>query len=120
MLQQALQGDFCDSKQPVWTNRIQRDDCVGILGLLVSRALEGMALEPIYLATDDGPATMSKVLEWMKNRIGDAGPGIFLGRGITRRSNHRCSNHRIKALGYEFVYPNYREGYNALLNELGY
>ena len=37
----------------------------------------------------------------------------------TRRANRRCSNKRLHALGYQFKYPNYKVGYDALLTEIG-
>jgi hypothetical protein len=29
--------------------------------------------------------------------------------------NKRCNNARLKALGYQFLYPSYKDGYEALL-----
>ena len=37
----------------------------------------------------------------------------------SRRANRRCSNKRLRALGYEFKYSNYREGYDEMLIEMG-
>lgn len=118
MIEQARQGGHCDPEPPVWTNRIHRDDCVGVLALLVEKALAGDKLEDIYLATDDEPATLFDVLEWMKDRIGDVEPDHDVPEA-TRRANRRCSNKRIHDLGYQFRYSNYREGYDKLLEEMG-
>lgn len=118
MIEQARQGGYCDPEPAVWTNRIHRDDCVGVLNLLVNRALKGEPLDNIYLATDDEPATLYDVLEWMKDRIGEVEPDYDLPEA-TRRANRRCSNQRLRDLGYEFKYPNYRDGYDALLTEMG-
>ncbi|WP_430460888.1 NAD-dependent epimerase/dehydratase family protein [Thalassolituus sp. LLYu03] len=118
MIEQARHGGHCDPEPPVWTNRIHSDDCVGVLALLVEKALAGDPLEDIYLATDDEPATLFDVLEWMKDRIGDVEPDHDVPEA-TRRANRRCSNKRIHELGYQFRYSNYREGYDKLLEELG-
>ncbi|MAK89700.1 MAG: NAD(P)-dependent oxidoreductase [Oleibacter sp.] len=118
MIRQAQSGSHCDPEPPVWTNRIHRDDCVGVLELLVSKAIAGEALEEIYLATDDEPATLFDVLEWMKDRIGDVEPDHDVPEA-SRRANRRCSNKRLRALGYEFKYSNYREGYDEMLIEMG-
>ena len=118
MIEQARQGGYCDPEPPVWTNRIHRDDCVGVLQLLTEKALAGEALDDIYLATDDEPATLFEVLEWMKDRIGDVEPDHDMPEA-TRRANRRCSNKRLHELGYRFKYPDYREGYDHLLAEMG-
>ena len=118
MIEQARHGGHCDPEPPVWTNRIHRDDCVGVLKLLVEKALAGDKLHDIYLATDDEPATLFDVLEWMKDRIGDVEPDHDVPEA-TRRANRRCSNKRIHELGYQLRYRNYREGYDQLLAELG-
>lgn len=118
MINQARHGGQCDPEPEVWTNRIHRDDCLGVLNLLIDKALSGEALEDVYLATDDEPATLYEVLEWMKDRIGEVDPDHSVGE-ITRRANRRCRNARIKALGYEFKYTNYREGYDEMLTEMG-
>lgn len=118
MIEQARQGGYCDPEPAVWTNRIHRDDCVAVLNFLVNRALNNEPLEKVYLASDDEPATLYDVLEWMKDRIGEVEPDYDLPEA-TRRANRRCSNQRLKKLGYEFKYPSYREGYDALLTEMG-
>ncbi|MDP2506873.1 MULTISPECIES: NAD(P)H-binding protein [unclassified Oceanobacter] len=119
LIEQARHGGHCDPEPPVWTNRIHRDDCVGVLTLLCEKALAGEPLESVYLATDDEPATLFDVLEWMKDRIADVEPDHDVPE-VSRRANRRCRNDRIKALGYEFRFRNYRAGYDVLLDELGY
>ncbi|MGB1090782.1 MAG: SDR family oxidoreductase [Oceanobacter sp.] len=119
LIQQAKRGGHCDPEPPVWTNRIHRDDCIGVLALLTEKALAGEALDDLYLASDDEPASMYDVLEWIKDRIGDVEPDHDLPE-VTRRANRRCSNQRLKALGYEFKYPGFRDGYDEILTEMGY
>ena len=119
MIEQARRGGHCDPEPPVWTNRIHRDDCVNVLMHLISKSLQGEALEDVYLATDDLPATLFDVLEWMKDRIGEVEPDHDVPE-VTRRANRRCSNQRLKASGYAFLYANYQDGYDVLLTEMGY
>ncbi|MCD8522317.1 MAG: SDR family oxidoreductase [Saccharospirillaceae bacterium] len=118
MIEQARQGSHCDPEPPVWTNRIHRDDCLGVLQWLIERALADKPLDDIYLATDDEPATLFDVLEWMKDRIGDVEPDHDVPEA-SRRANRRCSNKRLRELGYDFKFSNYREGYDQLLTEMG-
>lgn len=118
MIEQAKQGGHCDPEPSVWTNRIHRDDCVGVLQMLIAQALADKPLDDVYLATDDEPAPLFDVLEWMKDRIGDVDDDHDVPEA-TRRANRRCSNKRLKDLGYEFQHSNYRDGYDKLLTSLG-
>jgi nucleoside-diphosphate-sugar epimerase len=118
MIEQARQGGHCDPSPEVWTNRIHRDDCVGVLQFLIEKALAAEVLESIYLACDSQPATLYDVLEWMKDRIGDVEPDYELPEA-TRRANRRCSNKRLVAAGYSFNFENYQDGYEFVLKELG-
>lgn len=118
MIEQARQGGHCDPTPEVWTNRIHRDDCVGVLQFLIEKALTGEALKPIYLACDSQPATLFEILEWMKDRIGEVEPDYELPEA-TRRANRRCSNKRLTDAGYRFRFNNYQEGYEFMLKELG-
>jgi nucleoside-diphosphate-sugar epimerase len=118
MIEQARQGGYCDPEPAVWTNRIHRDDCLGVLKTMIQRALCDDVIDDVYLATDDEPATLFDVLEWMKDRIGDVDEDHGLGE-VTRRANRRCSNKKLKALGYVFEYSNYREGYDSMLVDMG-
>jgi len=118
MIEQARQGGHCDPTPEVWTNRIHRDDCVGVLQFLIEKVLAGEEIDDIYLACDSEPATLYEILEWMKDRIGDVEPDYELPEA-TRRANRRCSNKRLIAAGYQFKFNNYQEGYEFVLKELG-
>lgn len=109
---------------PVYTNRIHRDDCVGALVHLAFA--ESPA--PLYLGVDHEPAEESEVLRWLAARLGvpapreakpareEMPPGAVAQRG---RSNKRCRNARLEASGYQFRFPSFREGYEAVLRGMG-
>ena len=118
MIEQARQGGHCDPTPEVWTNRIHRDDCVGVLQFLIEKVLAGEVIEDIYLACDSQPATLFDILEWMKDRIGDVEPDYELPEA-TRRANRRCSNKRLIAAGYRFKFNNYQQGYEFMLKAQG-
>lgn len=104
----------CVDDPPLYTNRIHRDDCAAALQHL----LELAAPEPLYLGVDDEPAPQCEVLRWLAQRLGVPGPTAVahaVGEAAAMRANKRCRNRRLRASGFCFCYPSYREGYGALL-----
>jgi hypothetical protein len=47
-------------------------------------------------------------------RLADEGLSAAAKRRI--ETSKRCSNDRLRELGYEFTYPTYREGYRAAID----
>lgn len=110
LINQARSGGYADVEPPIWTNRIHRDDCVNVLVFLIDRALTGKALDELYLATDDEPAPLHEILEWMQQEldfINDDDKPVQM----NRKSNKRLSNKRLRDLGYTFKYPSFKDGY---------
>lgn len=99
---------------PDYTNRIHRDDCAGALRHLM------LLPEPekLYIGVDHEPADRRTVAEWLAERL-DAVPEEKSSDTNRRRTNKRCSNARLFASGYEFLYPTFREGFAPLLEEAG-
>lgn len=116
MLSRVAAGEPCVETPPHYTNRIQRDDCVGILAHVGE--LDKPA--PIYLGVDDCPCPQCELMDWLAQRMRLPKPKRVTpnqSNGL-RTGSKRCRNTRIKASGYRFIYPTFREGYEALLNEL--
>lgn len=110
---------------PRYGNRIHRDDAAGALAHLASLALSGRALDALYLGVDDEPSDEAVVLRWIASQLGVAEPPVRDGdpaagaRGGDRpTSNKRCSNARLRASGYRFRYPSFREGYAAAITAI--
>ena len=105
---------------PHWTNRIHRDDAAGALRHLIERSLAGAALAPVYVGVDDEPADEAEVLRWLAARLGlpepPVAPSAARPPGRPRGGNKRCRNARLRASGYAFAYPTFREGYGALID----
>jgi nucleoside-diphosphate-sugar epimerase len=113
MLRKVRAGEPCPAEPPLYTNRIHRDDCVGILHHL-GRA---EVAPGIYLGVDDAPCSQCELMDWLAARMGLPAPRRVAGeRGGLRASNKRCRNDKLKASGYRLRYPSYREGYGALLS----
>jgi nucleoside-diphosphate-sugar epimerase len=96
---------------PVWTNRVHREDAARMLRhlLRLPRPL------PLYLGVDDEPAARDDVLRFAARLLGRPEPEhVAPGTPAPQRGNRRCRNARLRASGYDFAYPTYREGLAAL------
>ena len=73
-------------------------------------------IDEVCVGVDDAPATECEVLAWLAARLGAPAPRrIRDGEAAARGSGKRCSNARLRASGYRFRHPTYREGYAAVL-----
>jgi nucleoside-diphosphate-sugar epimerase len=114
LLRMARDSPAVQQNPPRYTNRIHQQDCVGVLAFLLERHLAGVALEPCYLASDDDPAPMWEVMSWLAECL-SCPPPVAKSGGNHGGMNKRCSNQRLKALGYRFRYPGFRDGYLELI-----
>lgn len=95
-------------------NMIHRDD---VIGCIITALKNGRAGE-IYNAVDDEPVSQMNFFQWLAEELGkDLPPSVpanfdeYRKRGVT---NKRVSNRKLKMeLGYQFKYPNFRQGYTA-------
>jgi nucleoside-diphosphate-sugar epimerase len=116
LLNRAKQSPAIQHTPPYFTNRIHQDDCVHVLVFLLEKKLAGVVLANYYLASDDDPAPTYEVMTWLAQQLNCPAPSI---KPIASDDmmNKRCSNQRLKALGYQFIYPSYKDGYSyELLN----
>ena len=113
MIERARAGARCAGDPPKFTNRIHRDDCAGVLAHLVAL---GDRCDDAYIGVDDAPVEECEVLEWLAARLGAPAPRRVRGdEAASRGSGKRCSNARLRASGYRFRHPTFREGYAAVL-----
>jgi len=114
LLRMAMQVPAIQQNPPYYTNRIHQQDCIGVLAFLLERRLAGVALEQCYLASDDDPAPMWDVMSWLAEHMNCQPPAVKTG-GTDCVMNKRCKNQRLKALGYKFLYPGFKDGYLELI-----
>lgn len=110
LVERVRAGDARCPPRTVYSNRIHRDDCAGVLRHLLLLADP----DPLYVAVDREPAPLCEVLRWLARRLGAPDPPVGEG-GRGSRTNKRCSSRRLVGSGYDFGYPTFREGYDALL-----
>ena len=111
LLERVRLGEaLCPAKGPVWSNRIHRNDAAGVLMHLMGKD----DLNPVYVGVDEEPASICRVYEYVAALVGAPKPAVD-SSNRARRPGKRCSNRALRASGYEFEFPTYREGYRALV-----
>lgn len=95
------------------TNRIHRDDCARAIAHLAGRP----EVQPLYLGSDEAPTPMGEILDWIAARLGLPPPplGEDSAQVLQRGGNKRISSARLRGEGFRFLYPTYREGFEAIL-----
>jgi len=118
-LERYLEGPVTEG----YLNMIHRADAAGIVRFM----LESTDSE-LLVAVDDEPVDKWAFADWLADECGvDAPPkrtkaerldDAGLSEAARRRilTSKRCSNDRVRELGYEFRYPTYREGYRAAID----
>jgi len=115
LIDMVLQGK-AHCMEDVYSNRIHSEDCVGLLEHL----MEKPDLDPLYIGVDDEPTLTCDVYEWLAEQlsVSNIEHREPTENSRAQRSNKRLSNAKVKATGYQFKYPSYREGYSELLESL--
>jgi nucleoside-diphosphate-sugar epimerase len=108
-------GAGCEAQKepPLYTNRIHRDDCVGVLVHFIKMDMGGVEPGPCYLAVDSEPAPEWTVVNWLAARTG--APVPVEKRETSEQQNKRCSNRKLLESGYQLTYPDFRLGYDAVI-----
>lgn len=121
-LLRQLRDGYRTRATPVrYSNRIHRDDAVGILQFLLEQdvlAAHGARppLQDLYVGVDTEPAPIAAVEAWFAAYLGLDYAGLREQDSDARGGDRRCSSARLQALGYRFLYPSYREGLPTLLD----
>jgi nucleoside-diphosphate-sugar epimerase len=105
-----------------YLNMVHRDDAAGAVRFLLET---DVARDEVVLVVDDEPVEKWAFADWLAEQCGRDSPpkrtveGRLADEDLSAaarrrlRTSKRCSNDRLRGLGYEFAYPTYREGYEA-------
>ena len=102
-------------------NLIHRDDAAALI--LAAFARPDVAAGQIFNAADDGAVSKRDVVQWLAARLGRPAPS-FSGNPVAGRRavtpDRIIDNGKAKRLlGWRPRFPSYREGYAAIVPELG-
>ena len=90
-----------------YMNMIHVEDAVHALQTLFKEAKEG----GLYIGTDEEPVLRSEFSGWLSQKLGT-------GNSVSkteRPCGKRLKNGRLKELGFQFLYPTFREGYEMIM-----
>ncbi|MFB6142085.1 MAG: SDR family oxidoreductase [Halorientalis sp.] len=119
-LERYLEGPVTEG----YLNMVHRDDAAGAVRFLLA---EDHARDGVVLVVDDEPVSKWAFADWLAERCGVPEPPKQttaerlaeddLSSAARRRlqTSKRCSNDRLRRLGYEFAYPTFREGYREAI-----
>ncbi len=107
-----------------YLNMVHRDDAAGSVAYLLS---EGLARGGVVQVVDDEPVSKWSFADWLAaecdvdqpekrtkaERLADGDLSEATRRRIL--TSKRCSNEKLRELGYAFRYPTYREGYREAI-----
>lgn len=110
LLDRVRRGEATCPPEPSYTNRIHRDDCSGTLRHLLGLA----APDHVYVGVDEDPAERCTVLRWLAEATGSPPPEVDPVGG-PHRGSKRCRGDRLRASGYRFRYPSFRDGYAEMI-----
>jgi len=102
-----------EARKLYYTNRIHSEDCARLLTFLLEQKSKAVALEQYYIGVDDEPAEEAEVFQWLAHRFGFSEPSLVMAPESSR--NKRCSNARVKQLGFQLQYPSFREGWESMM-----
>ncbi|EJN39369.1 nucleoside-diphosphate-sugar epimerase [Pseudomonas sp. GM84] len=117
LLSQVRQGYRVAEEPPLYGNRIHAEDAASLLAFLLRADADGVALDDCYIGVDDDPAPLADVVAWLRGYMGVTEWSDE--QRVRRTGSKRCSNARVRALGWVPAYPSYKEGYAAILQDRG-
>ena len=106
---QVAAGEVTDPNR--WTNRIHRGDAAAAVLHLLTRPQPPAHL---YLGTDDEPALLGDVAEYLARRLALPSPPAT---DPDQAHGKRVSNSLLRASGWSPTYPTFREGYADYPND---
>ncbi|MFK7731301.1 MAG: NAD(P)H-binding protein [Pseudomonadales bacterium] len=112
------EGRFSASNH--FTNRIHRYDCAAAILHLLNLDVLGQAVQACYLGVDSEPARKLEVERWLAARLGIAYPESVQAHNdneVSQRKvgSKRCNNQRLLDSGFQFRYPDFRDGYGEVI-----
>lgn len=105
-----------------WLNLIYRADAAGAIRYVIE---EDAARDEVVIVVDDEPVSKHEFADWLAAECGVEPPAkqslaerleeVSSRRRGRLAAQKRCSNRKLRSLGYEYMYPTYRAGFREIL-----
>ncbi len=95
--------------QDGWMNMIRVEDIVRAMPVLFKSAKAG----EVYTGSDGSPVLRSEFCSWLAQKTGSSRDFKFFGPA----GGKKCSSQKLKDLGFQFLYPDFRAGYEEFLKK---
>ena len=115
-LDEVINGQMNPRPPAPYSNRIHEDDAAAAVAHLSRLALSGQPLETHYIASDCEPVRLDEVVHWVRQQLPCQAP-VPDARTGGRAGSKRCSNQRLVETGFHFRYPDFRAGYQAMIDQ---
>jgi len=102
-------GPIAKGRLEAYSNRIHREDCARAIAFLAAKE----ECESIYIGSDEQPTKLEEIVHWLATEMKVPFPRVS--EGSAERGNKRCSSAKLRAEGFRFKYPTYREGFGEIL-----
>jgi nucleoside-diphosphate-sugar epimerase len=118
-LERYLEGPVVEG----YLNMLHREDAAGVVRFVLETPVD----DAVVLAVDDEPVSKPACAAWRADHCGVDRPAVetVAERAARRdlstaakrrlRTSKRCSNRRLRELGYAFAFPTFRAGYRQVI-----
>lgn len=106
MIEVAKAGNI-NLKEKEFSNRIHVEDCSNLIKFSIDN------LEGTFIGVDCAPCDKNEVILWIREQLNLDKNMTEI--NATKIKGKRCSNKKILDLGFNFLYPSYKEGYQQIL-----
>jgi nucleoside-diphosphate-sugar epimerase len=114
-LTEVIEGRMNPQSPAPFSNRIHEEDAANAVHYLGQRALAGQPLDNLYVASDCQPVRLDEVVAWVRRQTPCA-PPVDEARTGGRAGSKQCNNQRLLATGFRFRYPDFRQGYQPIID----
>ncbi len=116
LIKRVKEGTFSPQIEKNYTNRIHRQDVAGVFAWLLEANLKKQPLQDSYIVSDGYPASRLEIELWLAERLGiSKTAGEIVSDFSSRGGSKRCDSRLLVNSGYKLLYPDYKSGYESIL-----
>lgn len=115
-LEEVMEGRMDPLPPAPFSNRIHEEDAAAAVAHLSQMALSGRSLESRYIVSDCEPVRLDEVVSWVREQVPCKDPVAGARKG-GRAGSKRCSNRRLLDTGFQFRFPDFRAGYQDIIDQ---